>query len=79
MSYFEITSTNRLGTPSGILHTDKPLNELSTNDLTNRLEELNLEFAYPVKAYLNTLYIGDHFLGYYCNGIFFDDYVNLAI
>jgi hypothetical protein len=58
MSFFKITDRNYIGTPSGVLMTDKTIDQITWEDLTSS-HEGEYEYAYYVDADDNALVIGD--------------------
>lgn len=73
MTYFQETSVNYISTPIGVLHTNKPLNEINIFDLTNtKSNKENYEHHYKVTCSDTAIYIEGKYVGDFFNNTYFE-------
>lgn len=85
--FFEVVSSNYIGTPIGFFHTDLLLSEVKISDLLNENEEGKYQYTYKVSAFDNSLSISQldevcltelkdstlsKFLGFINHGIYYE-------
>jgi hypothetical protein len=76
MTVFDVKAINYVGTPSGLLYSNKKLEDITIYDLVNeKIEDVdtsNFLFCYKVKSSDSGISIEDKYIGCFHNGQYFE-------
>jgi len=74
-SVFDVKDVNYVGVPSGLLYSNKKLEEITVYDLTNeKIEDFDTSkflFCYKVKSSDSGISVDGKYIGYFHNGQYY--------
>jgi hypothetical protein len=75
-SVFDVKDVNYVGVPSGLLYSNKKLEDITVYDLTNeKIEDFdtaNFLFCYKVSASDSSVSVENNYIGYFYNGQYYE-------